>query len=303
MIELAARSEIAKLPCGAMEFADRGNGWPVLIFHSSPGGYDQSLALAGFLEDEGFRIIAPSRPGYLRTPLSTGSDLKSQAEAASQLLDHMEIPKVAVMGFGWGGPAAVEFAKHFPDRVSALVLVSAAIAELPPASGMVLPQKIAQKLGSDGGSSLFFRKVSRDPITGLGEAFDLTSSGDSANRSEWINAVLRNPGEVERFQEIILSMAPLSSRKSGLENDLFQPMPSLRELKPPVLLVHGGMDKAVPLLKTGIDRFSTAELFTLPEAGHLVLHGPGAPVAAKRVVDFLNLHSPKSPQGNTDNAE
>ena len=43
MLDLAARSEVVKLPAGEMEFAVRGSGAPVLIFHSAPGGYDQAL--------------------------------------------------------------------------------------------------------------------------------------------------------------------------------------------------------------------------------------------------------------------
>jgi pimeloyl-ACP methyl ester carboxylesterase len=126
MLSLAARSEVVKIPAGEMEFAVRGSGEPVLIFHSAPGGYDQALALGGFLEEEGFQIIAPSRPGYLRTPLSTGPAPENQAEAVAQLLDFLEIPQASVIGLGWGASAAIEFAKNFPDRASALVLVSAA---------------------------------------------------------------------------------------------------------------------------------------------------------------------------------
>ena len=133
MLDLAARSEVVKLPAGEMEFAVRGSGEPVLIFHSAPGGYDQALALGGFLEDEGFQIIAPSRPGYLRTPLSTGPAPENQAEAVAQLLDYLEIPQASVIGLGWGASAAIEFAKNFPDRASSLVLVSAATSEPPTA--------------------------------------------------------------------------------------------------------------------------------------------------------------------------
>ena len=303
MIELAARSEIAKLPCGDMEFAARGNGPPVLVFHSAPGGYDQSLALAGFLEDAGFQIIAPSRPGYLRTPLATGPEPESQAEAAVQLLDHLDISQAAVIGFGWGGPAAVEFVRHFPDRAAALILVSAATAETPPAPGIPLPQALAEKLGGDSGSWRASSKAARNSGEFLEAAFDLTSNGDPANRAAWMDAVLQADGGIEQFQDILLSLAPPSSREAGLENDLLQPLPSLQELKIPVLLVHGGMDKAVPLGKTEKSRFAPAELFLLPEAGHLVLLGPGAPMATTRMVDFLNQHSPQSVSGNSNDGE
>ena len=303
MIELAARSEIARLSCGDMEYVTRGNGPSVLVFHSAPGGYDQSLALAGFLEEAGFQIIAPSRPGYLRTPLATGPEPQSQAEAAVQLLDRLDISQAAVIGFGWGGAAAVEFVRHFPDRTAALILVSAATAETPPAPGVPLPQALAEKLGGDSGSWGASSKAARSSGEFLGVAFDLTSTGDPANRSAWIDAVLEADGGIELFQDILLSLVLPSSRESGLKNDLLQPLPSLQELKAPVLLVHGGMDKALSLEKTERGRFKPAELFLLPEAGHLVLLGPDAPKVATRMVDFLNQHSPKSVSGNSNDGE
>lgn len=302
MIELAARSEIAKLPCGDMEFAARGNGPPVLVFHSAPGGYDQSLALAGFLEDAGFQIIAPSRPGYLRTPLATGPELESQAEAAIQLLDHLEIPKVGVIGFGWGASAAIEFARHFPDRASALILVSPATSETPPAPGIPLPQAIAKKLGSDAGALKFLKKAANHPDEILGEAFELTCSGGPVDRLSWVNFIFYNPAESERFQEILLSLAPLSARQSGLENDILQPLASLRGLKTPALVIQGGLDKAVTPASDR-SRIAPAELFSLPKEGHLVLLGQAAPYAATRVVDFLNLHPAGGSRKESPDAE
>ena len=299
MLDLAARSEVVTLPAGNMEFAVRGSGRPVLVLHSAPGGYDQALALGGFLEEAGFQIVAPSRPGYLRTPLSTGATPESQAGAAAELLDQLGIFKAAVVGFGWGGPAAVEFARRFPDRASALVLVSTPALETPPAPGTPLPQAIAEKLGGDAGSRSFVDRAVRDP----GAVFDLASTGDSANRSAWVDATMQNPGELERFQDIILSLTPLSCRKEGLANDLAQPLASIRGLAPPVLFVVGGMDKVMAPGKIDQARLSPAELFVLPQEGHLVLLGRGDSTASKRVVDFLDRHSPQSRQGDSNDGD
>jgi pimeloyl-ACP methyl ester carboxylesterase len=146
-------------------------------------------------------------------------------------------------------------------------------------------------------------KAARNPRELLESAFDLTSTGDPANRAAWMDAVLQADGGIEQFQDILLSLTPPSSRGSGLENDLLQTLSSFRELKTPVLLIYGGMDKAVPLGKTEKGRFAPAELLLLPEAGHLLLLGSGAPTAAKRMVDFLNLHSPKSVSGKSNDGE
>jgi pimeloyl-ACP methyl ester carboxylesterase len=54
---------------GAVEYAIEGDGPPVLVVHGTPGGSDQALAMGRFLAEAGLRVIAPSRPGYLDTPL------------------------------------------------------------------------------------------------------------------------------------------------------------------------------------------------------------------------------------------
>jgi hypothetical protein len=54
---------------GPIEYAKKGTGPPLLSIHGAGGGYDQGLALAADLVGDGFRVIAPSRFGYLRTPV------------------------------------------------------------------------------------------------------------------------------------------------------------------------------------------------------------------------------------------
>ncbi|MFZ9919710.1 MAG: alpha/beta fold hydrolase [Terrimicrobiaceae bacterium] len=297
MLDLETRSEVVELPSGKMEFAVRGEGPPVLVFHSAPGGYDQGLALAGFLPDAGFQIIAPSRPGYLRTPLAVGASPEAQAVVAAELLDHLDISKTSIIGFGWGGSAAIEFAKRFADRTSSLTLVSSPTLETPAANGLPLPLSILNQIGGNLGSRMLKVRVEQKPAEVLGQAFDLTSSGDDTARAAWVDFLLKNPGDLERFQETILSLSPLAPREEGLENDLQQPLASIRELTPPVLLVHGSMDKAVPPASRAASPLAPAELFPVPGEGHLVLSGRGASSAAKRIVDFVNLHQTANQHG------
>lgn len=299
LLDLAMSSEVATLKAGEMEYAARGDGAPVLVFHSAPGGFDQSLALAGFLEQEGFQVVAPSRPGYLRTPLPTGLTPEAQADAAAQLLDHLGLEKASVLGFGWGGPAAVEFARRFPARASALVLVSAVTAQMPPppAPALQLPQAVADQLTGDVGAWAFVKQSENDPAAALAEAFDLTSLGGPAIRSSWLDLVLQRPEELEAFRDLVLSLSPISPREAGLRNDLIQvralpPIP-LQELQTPVLLVHGGLDKAVPLgaVELAKSRIPSAEWRILPDEGHLVFQGRSAPVAREVILNFLNTHA------------
>ena len=80
-------------------------------------------ALAPLVPD-GFRIIAPSRFGYLGSALPAGASPARQADAFAALLDKLGIEKTAVVAASAGATSALQLAIRHPERVSALVLVS-----------------------------------------------------------------------------------------------------------------------------------------------------------------------------------
>src|SRR5574341_959670 len=73
-------SRIADTSNGPIEYAMQGEGPAVLVIHGCPGGYDQGLVAARLTRDPSFKFIAPSRPGYLRTPLKVGRTPEAQAD-------------------------------------------------------------------------------------------------------------------------------------------------------------------------------------------------------------------------------
>ena len=119
--ELERGSRVVDTACGPVEVATAGEGPPLLLSHGSPGGYDQ-MFYAEALTQAGFALIAPSRPGYLRTPLATGVRFEDQADAFAALLDALGLEEAAVLGGSGGGPAAIQFAARHPDRTRALLL-------------------------------------------------------------------------------------------------------------------------------------------------------------------------------------
>jgi pimeloyl-ACP methyl ester carboxylesterase len=116
-------SHIAVTSCGPIEYSVAGEGPTVLVVHGAGGGFDQGLDIGDGLVRAGFRVIAPSRFGYLRTPLPGDSSPEAQADAHACLLDTLDIPDVAIMGVSAGGPSALQFALRFPARTRALVLL------------------------------------------------------------------------------------------------------------------------------------------------------------------------------------
>jgi 2-hydroxy-6-oxonona-2,4-dienedioate hydrolase len=100
-----------------------GEGPAVLLVHGAGGGFDQMLDLAAELAAAGFRAVAMSRFGYLRTPLPADASPAAQADAHVALLDFLGIDRAAVIGVSAGAPSSMQFALRHPARCSALVLL------------------------------------------------------------------------------------------------------------------------------------------------------------------------------------
>ena len=66
---LRGASHVIETPCGPIEYTESGDGAPLLVVHGAGGGFDQGMELGQSLASRGFRVIAMSRFGYLRTPL------------------------------------------------------------------------------------------------------------------------------------------------------------------------------------------------------------------------------------------
>ena len=125
-----------------------GDGAPILALHglaSSAHWYD---IVAPLLRDR-YRIIAPDQRGHGKTTQATdGYGWHSVASDAVALLDAVGIARAAVFGHSWGGNVAVSVAAHFPERVSALVMIDGGFFSpqmLPGATWEAFSQRLAPR--------------------------------------------------------------------------------------------------------------------------------------------------------------
>jgi pimeloyl-ACP methyl ester carboxylesterase len=72
-----------------------------------------------------FSILAISRSGYGRTPVSMGRNLDDHADAIVELLDELDLGRVGVLALSGGGPLAMALARKHSSRIWAMLLVSA----------------------------------------------------------------------------------------------------------------------------------------------------------------------------------
>jgi pimeloyl-ACP methyl ester carboxylesterase len=161
---------------------------------------------------EGIRVIAMSRFGYLRTPRPVDASPEAQADAHVCLLDALGIDEAAVMGVSAGGPSAMQTAIRHPDRVSALVLV-VPIAYKP---GSVVDSAPPV---SDTKDALLLRLLGSDFVfwTALHVARDLLIRHVLATPPEQVAAA--SPRERARVNDLAERILPVSARAAGLIDD------------------------------------------------------------------------------------
>lgn len=97
---------------------------PVLALHGTPGSrlkFHSTEATAGEL---GLTLFCVDRWGYGGTALNPRPSLRAFAADMAEVLDHLAIDRVSVVGVSGGGPFAVALAAVMPDRVASLALVA-----------------------------------------------------------------------------------------------------------------------------------------------------------------------------------
>ena len=233
---------------GPVEVADLGQGPVVLILHGTPGGYDQILSLvkATGLPEEGIRVVVPSRPGYLRTPLASGATPAQQAALFDAMLPRLGIDKAFVLGVSGGGPSALQFAMLFPTRCEGLILeeaVTQQIVERP----IRWPAFLVDYL------IYFFRY--RVTVALKSQGVD----------DPVVLKVAREAGE---------SVSLFGRRKAGQMNDLahFANMPPLplHTIACRTLILHGTLDKEVPIAHAELayEQIANSRLVRIEGADH-----------------------------------
>jgi 2-hydroxy-6-oxonona-2,4-dienedioate hydrolase len=124
---LFAQGTLIETRAGALEYAEAGDGPPLMMIHGTGGGFDQGLLFATSLRQRGFRIVAPSRFGYLGSYFPDDASPAHQADVLVELLDHLGIESLPVVGGSAGALTAAEFALRHPDRCSHLGLLVPAV--------------------------------------------------------------------------------------------------------------------------------------------------------------------------------
>lgn len=256
---IAAGSRLIEIPSGRIEYGEQGDGLPILALHGAGGGYDQGLLLAGWL-GAGYRVIAPSRFGYLGSPILGDGSVQAQAAAYAALLGALDLERVAVFADSAGGPSALQFALDYPERVKALVLISAISTLRPIRSDSSGPP-----------AALLTDFAFWSALTVLPDQ-SLPAFGVPAESLPRLTAA-----EHERMWATIRLMEPLSRRLPGMNLDAVeQSKPAvealpLEQIAAPTLVIHAADDALIPFAQGqhSAARIPGARLVAVEYGGHL----------------------------------
>ena len=243
----AYNAQTAALSYGEITYVDSGEGEVILSVHGIFGGYDQAYdTCKDFCSD--YRIIAPSRFGYLGSDVSGDGTPARQAAAYVELLDKLGIDKVYLLATSAGGSVAIRFALDYPQRAKGLILYCSA---MPPVEK---PEKYAEYAGPPpflcNDYVMFLLSPMFEPIMGM-------------------------------EQSTIYSMLPINDRKVGVILDASVTNPDMardfgeypiEDLQVPTLIFHAKDDKLASYIETerAVARFPNCTFISFESGGHLL---------------------------------
>jgi 2-hydroxy-6-oxonona-2,4-dienedioate hydrolase len=207
------------------------------------------------------------RFGYLRSNFPADASSEAQADAFVDLLDHLKIDRIAVIGGSAGALSALQFAIRHPERCSALVLLVPAAfdpnralenVELGPLSETI----IRYGLRSD---FLYWLGITLAPHLMIRTL--LATDPSLVDRAD--------PNEQERAKRILWNILPVSARAMGFLNDAKlagSPQPiTLAKIRAPTLAISLEDDHFGTLAPARHIAASVADsrLVSYPTGGHI----------------------------------
>lgn len=207
---ISTGSRLVATSTGPIEVGETRGDRPLLMIHGTGGGFDQGLQFAQRLAGMGWRVIAPSRFGYLRTSMPADASSEAQADALAGLLDALDIERLPVLGGSAGALPALAFALRHPQRCSALVpIVPASYVPERPATPAAVPWATALTEAMLRSDFLFWCGLRSAPAA-MTKALLATDADVVAGAS---------PAEQERVRRVLWNIFPVSDRADGILND------------------------------------------------------------------------------------
>lgn len=291
-------SKFMKLSNGAeMHYRDEGNQNKsvLLMIH---GGFGSLQNWEGWIEPlkDNYRLISMDLLGH---GLTGGYSDKiytrhSERDAIHELLQKLNVKKYSIAGNSFGGGIALEIALKFPNEVEGLILIdsegipngengydaSQFTDEKPVSPDQAEYTKLTwlEKIGS--------KFIGPDVVKMQLENLIHNKELITDEFAEYFGNILRYKGT--REAQILMFRQGMYLITSGDPMDL---LPRLKEIKCPVLIMHGEKDSLVPVsvAEKFNEHIAKSEIYVVRKAGHMpMIEKPKE--TAKKVDNFLRYY-------------
>lgn len=108
-----------------LHFQRHGQGEPLVILHGLLGTLENWSTQVKALSAH-FDVIAADLRNHGRSPHADEMNYTAMSQDLLELLDHLQLKRINLMGHSMGGKAAMQFALDHPERVNRLVVVDIA---------------------------------------------------------------------------------------------------------------------------------------------------------------------------------
>ncbi len=220
------------------------NGPVVVLVHGLGAKAEDWGALAPHLSRAGFRVYIPDLVGYGRSerPKDFSYSVRDEAAVVVSFMDALNLKQVELGGWSMGGWIAVRVAAEHPERVSRLMLFDSAGLRVPPTfdTALFTPSNFDQ---------LHQLQALLSPHPQPIPAFVARDILRNFRRNGWV---------IQR------ALASILTGQDVIDNELPQ-------LKMPVLLVWGSLDRVTPLAEgeTMQRLIPQSRLDIIPGCGHM----------------------------------
>ncbi|PVE21595.1 alpha/beta hydrolase [Microvirga sp. KLBC 81] len=240
-------------------YKDWGRGQPVLFSHGWPLSADMWEYQMLHLARHGYRAVAFDRRGFGRSSQPwDGYDYDTFADDIAQLIEHLDLQDVVLVGFSMGGGDVVRYlTRHGSGRVAKLVLISA-----------VTPFFIKSEDHPDGVPSEVFEGIragiANDRPQFLDD-FNTIFYGTNRPGSKVSKGVLTQTLQIALQASI---KGTIDCVTAFSETDFRREM---AEITVPTLIIHGDDDQTVPIeptAKLAASIVPGAQLKVYPGAPH-----------------------------------
>jgi esterase len=263
-----------------------GAGQPLIILHGLYGSSDNWLSIGRSLADN-FEVYLVDQRNHGKSPHADVHNYKALRDDLLEFMDDNGLDKAILAGHSMGGKTVMCFARHFPGRVSSLIVI-----DIAPKS-----YKEIARNATPGHYDIIRAMIDMDPSRASSRSEAEAMLADAVPQERIRKFIMKNLGRGEdkkyywtiNTRVLLKELDTIMGDKDDSCFDLKSPVKGF-----PVLFIRGG--KSPYILDEDMDLitkiFPAASFKTIPGAGHW-LHAEQPEYFLRVFKDFAK-NSPKS---------